>query len=325
MNMNCPGKEKMKDERGVAVVLALLVLGLVTAAVITTATRSSRDGTLAIIYENKMKSYFLAEGGITAAKIALKEDGGINGYDTLDEIWSRPSPPISLGEGQVVVTVVDEESKLNVNSLIMGNGISENMKMVALFDALLEKLDLDPSITASVLDWLDKDDTPRPQGGEGAYYSGKKLPYTVKNDRLDSLFELKLVKGLDDKAYRILSPYLTTVGSGRININTAPGTIIAIIARGEDPEYHALLSDSAVEEILRFREESPFEKVEDIKKVSTSLEELYRKSRVRDLITTASTTFTVHVVSQVEKGTTRIVSRLYRKGKDVSEIYRVAN
>ncbi len=315
----------MKGEKGVAVVLALLVLGLVTTAVITTATRSSRDSTLAIIYENKMKSYFLAEGGITAAIIALKEDGGINGYDTLDEIWSRPSPPISLGEGQVVVTVADEESKLNINSLIMGNGISENMKMVALFDALLEKLDLDPSITGSILDWLDKDDTPRPQGGEGAYYSGKKLPYTVKNDRFDSLFELKLVKGVDDKAYRTLSPYLTTVGSGRININTAPATILAILARGEDPEYHALLSDSEVEEILRFRKESPFEKVEDIKKVSTSLEELYLKSRVRDLITTASTTFTVHVVSQVEKGSTRIVSRLYRKGKDVSEIYRVAN
>ncbi len=318
-------RSPVEDERGIAIVLSLLILGLITAAVMTMATQSSRDGSLSLVSESKGKSFFIVEGGIKAAIIALKEDGGMNGYDTLDEIWSRPAPPITLGEGDVTVLVVDEERKININTLIMPNGISENTKMVSIFNALLEKLDIDPAVTEGILDWLDGDDIPRPEGAESETYRAYTPPYRSKNDLFDSLYELKLVKGVDEKTFRKLLPYVTTTGSGRININTAPEVILACLARGESPEYQDLLTDQGVDDIIRYRKDTPFEKAEDITKVSPSLEELYRKSRIRDIITVQSTAFTVHATAHVERGTTKMISALTRKAQTITEIYRVAN
>lgn len=320
-----PIPKNIRKNDGVAIILALLVLGLATATIISTATLTSKDAELSIRFEEKTKSRYLSDTGVKAAIIALREDGNMNEYDTLDEIWSRPSPPITFGQGEAVVQVVDEERKFNVNSLIMPNGISENEKMVAIFNALLTRLDIDTSLTDAILDWLDEDDTPRIGGGESAYYRTLTPPYTVKNDLLDSIYELKLVKGVDGKTLRALFPYVTAHGSGKININTAPEDILISLSRGEDPEFQYYIDQEAVNEIVEYRKEAPFEKPEDLTKVSSSLEELYRQSRIRDVITTESTVFTVYVKSTIDKTVGRMESMLQRQGKTVQEIYRIVN
>lgn len=77
--------------------------------------------------------------------------------------------------------LADEASKLNVN---------------ALGDANLEKLPrVTPTLAAALLDFLDEDDTPRPEGAEQDYYSGLARPYTIRNGPLASLDELLLVRG----------------------------------------------------------------------------------------------------------------------------------
>jgi general secretion pathway protein K len=322
--MKVPLPDMGKND-GIALILALLVLGLVTAAVISTATLTSKDAELSIKFEEKTKSRYLADAGIKAAIIALREDRNMNEYDTLDEIWSRPSPPITFGEGEAEVQVVDEERKINVNSLILPNGISENTKMVAIFDALLERLELDSALTGAILDWLDEDDAARIGGAESAYYQSRKPSFAAKNDLFDSIYELKLIRGIDEKTFRALYPYVTVHGSGKININTAPENILICLARGEDPDFQSLIDQTAVEEIIEYRSEDPFEKTEDLSKVSSSLEELYRQSRIRDVITTSSTIFTVYATSSIDKSRVRMESKLSRVGKKVVEIYRVAN
>ncbi len=323
--MKCSTLPDMGKKDGIAIVLALMVLGLVTATVLSTATLSSKDAELATRFEEKAKSRYLADAGIKAAIIALKEDRNMNEYDTLDEIWSRPSPPISFGEGNAEVVVVDEERRINMNSLILPNGISENVKMVAIFDALLERLELDISLTDAILDWLDADDTPRIGGAETSYYQTREPAFGAKNDLFDSVYELKLVRGVDEKAFRALYPYVTVHGSGKININTAPDTILICLARGEDPEFESLIDRSAVEEIMEYRLENPFEKAEDLSKVSSSLEELYKQTRIRDVITAGSTVFSVSVKGSIDDTNVRMESKLLREGKKVVEIYRVAN
>lgn len=315
----------IRNNDGVAIILALLVLGLITASIMSTATLTSKDAVLADRFEEKTKSRYLSDAGLKAAIIALREDGNMNDFDTLDEIWSRPSPPITFGEGETVVEVVDEERKINVNSLILPNGISENSRMVAIFDALLMRLELDPAITNSILDWLDGDDSPRIGGAESSYYRTLDPQYGAKNDLFDSVFELKMLRGVDEKVFETILPYVTVHGSGKININTAPPDILICLARGEDTEFESLVDQAAVSEILEYRVEVPFEKPEDLSKVSSSMEELYRKTRIRDAITTTSRAFTVYIESTVGSTSSTMVSKLERNGKKVIEIYRVAN
>ncbi len=302
--------------------LTLLVLSLVTVIIISSSTRTTRDITLTSTFEERVKARFIALGGIDAAIIALKEDGDMNNFDTLDEIWSRPSPPIQFGEGEALVRVIDEERKINLNSLIKSNGISENTKMVAIFEALLTNLGIDPLIIDPILDWLDSDDVPRPAGAESSYYTSLDPPYQPKNDLFDSIYELKLVKGINREIFEKLEPFITVHSSGKININTAPPEILSVLSMGEDPEYQSLLNDKSVEDVINYREENPFEKAEDITNVSASLEELYRKTRIRDIITTQSTTFTVISEGRVNKGRAVITSVLKRNGSNVMEIYR---
>lgn len=315
----------IRGNDGVAIILALLVLGLVTATVMNTAVLTSKDAELSTRFEEKAKSRYLSDAGIKAAIIALREDRNMNEYDTLDEIWSRPSPPISFGEGEAEVQVVDEERKLNLNALILPNGISENAKMVAVFNALLSRLALDLSLTDAILDWLDEDDSPRIGGAESSYYRTLEPSFVAKNDLFDSIYELKLIRGVDAKTFRTLYPYVTVHGSGKININTAPEDILFCLAKGEDPEFQDFIDTGAVEEIGEYRKDVPFEKPEDFSNVSSSMEELYRKSRIRDLITTKSTVFTVYTRSSIDKSVVRMVSMLQREGKSVVEIYRVVN
>ncbi|RMG58524.1 MAG: general secretion pathway protein GspK [Deltaproteobacteria bacterium] len=316
-------RKSRKRERGIALIITLLILGLVTTVLLSSSSRTSLDLTLSTLYGNRVRGKYIAEGALKAALIALREDAGMNSYDTLDEIWSRPSPPIQFGEGEALITVVDEERKFNINSLILPGGLAPNERMVAIFQGLLTELGIDPLLTDAVLDWLDSDDTPRPAGAESEYYSSLPHPYSPKNDLFDTLSELLLVRGFTREVYEKLAPFITVHSSGKININTAPPEILRVLALGEEPEFQGLLDERSVEDVINYRSENPFEKPEDLGNVSSSLEELYRKTRIREVITTSSTTFTVDAIARVGKGRYRIVSLLTRSGESVEEISRI--
>jgi type II secretory pathway component PulK len=122
---------------------------------------------------------------------------------------------------------------------------------------------------ASILDWIDKDDFPNPDGAE-EYYANLSSGYACKNGPFESLEELAFVKGITAEIYfgtrqtepledlkdlaleqdRTteeeegsvgLSELLTVYGDGKINLNTAlPGVLKAL----------PFLSEAAVDEIL---------------------------------------------------------------------------
>ena len=84
---------------------------------------------------DSIRAGLVAEAGIAAARVALREDD--NSYDTLDEIWSRPVPPIDLGEGTISIVVEDEERKININRLVLPNGNAPDDQKLAVFRRLV--------------------------------------------------------------------------------------------------------------------------------------------------------------------------------------------
>ncbi len=104
-------------------------------------------------------------------------------FEDGDERWFftvfSPGGNESLAEFRHGLT--DEASKVNIN-------VSTN--------ANLEKIPrLTPAMAAALLDFIDADDTPRPEGAEQDYYSGLPRPYKIRNGPLVSLDELLLVRG----------------------------------------------------------------------------------------------------------------------------------
>ncbi len=104
-------------------------------------------------------------------------------YDDGAERWyfSVYSPAIDETATEPRFGLTDEAGRLNINDA---------------HEAELEKL---PGMTVSLAqaarDYIDADNTARPEGAEQDYYSGLARPYEIRNGPLDTLDELLLVRG----------------------------------------------------------------------------------------------------------------------------------
>ena len=87
--------------------------------------------------------------------------------------------------------VMDECAKLNINSLILQDSSGE-----MLYAALLLLPNMTEEIADAIVDWVDADETQRPNGAEAGVYQGLNPPYACKNGPISTLEELLLVRGV---------------------------------------------------------------------------------------------------------------------------------
>ena len=314
-------KAIVRNDSGVALLVTLLVLVLIVALAMEIFHVGARAAQSGAYGRDSIRSALLAEGGAAAAKIALRQDAKDNQYDTLDEIWSRPVPPIELGEGVVAVTVEDEERKLNLNKLILANGNAPDEQRLAAFRKLLSIIGIEQSVADAVVDWLDNDDSARVGGAETSYYMSLPYPYRAKNDLFDTLDELRLVRGITRESFEKIKPFVTVNSSGMVNINTAPKEILMALSAGQDASDGGEISSATAEQIIEYRKETPFQKTKDIGSVNPMLRDLYDKTRFRDLIDMKSTVFHVRSMGDFG-GTVRTVDAVgVRAGNDIQWRY----
>jgi general secretion pathway protein K len=301
-------KAGWRGEKGVALLITLMILVLIVSLVWEVFHLGARAAQTGAYGRDSIRAELLAEAGIAAARIALREDENDNDYDTLDEIWSRPAPPIDLGEGTIRVVVEDEERKINLNDLVLPKGNATDDVRLAIFRKLLEILEIDPSLADAIVDWLDNDDTPRVGGAESGFYLSLPFPYGAKNDFFDTVDELRLVRGVTEELFEQLRPFVTVYSpgtadqeSGKINLNTAPKQILMALSAGQDAGE---ISESTADEIIGYRKEKPFRKIDDIRNVKESLYEIliHQSVQRRQLLSVRSAAF--HIRSSGEVGST---------------------
>jgi general secretion pathway protein K len=270
---------------------------------------------------DSVRGSLLAEAGLAAARIALRESAKDYKYDTLDQVWSRPVPPIELGEGTILVTVEDEDRKINLNRLVLPNGNAPDEQRLAVFRKLLANLDIDPSIADAVVDWIDNDDTPRVGGAESSYYLSLPYPYRAKNDLFDTLDELRLVRGMTPERFEKVRPFATIYSSGKVNINTAPREVLMALSAGQDAADAGEIGASAADQIIEYRKDNAFRNARDIGNVSPALKDLYSRTRFPDLIDVKGTAFRVRSTGNVS-GTYRTIDAVgLRFGNDIQWRY----
>lgn len=306
---------------GVALLVTLLTLVLIVSLVweiFRTGARAAQTGAYG---RDSVRAELVAEGGISAARIALREDAGNNDFDTLDEVWSRPVPQIELGEGTIQVSVEDEDRKINLNKLVLPNGNAPDDQKLAVFRRLLEILEVDPGVADAIVDWIDNDDSPRVGGAESAYYGSLPHPYTAKNDLFDTVEELRLVRGITPAVFETLRPFVTIHSSGMVNLNTAPSQVLMSLSAGQDAADAGEIGESTAGEILEYRKEQPFRRIDEIGNVSPFLQDLYRRTRIRDLVTVRGSAFHIRSSGEVA-GTVRTIDAVgVRVGNDIQWRY----
>lgn len=280
-----PGKQ------GFVLVLTLLVITALTGLVASFSDESNIEMTVAGFSRDNYKAMQMARSGIELALATLEGDENKT-MDSLREDWSLfdISPlPIEIPTGMSVsAKIVDESSKLNVNSLLNKKGKIDKQR-VSQFKRLFSALGLGDNLLNPLLDWLDPDDIVRIQGAESFYYMGLSMPYRCANGPLQTIGQIFLVKGMKDvrtfgeEGKKRLLDFLTIYSDGKVNINTAPKEVLESLSDK--------LDEAVAEAIIEYRKEEDFSSVEDLKNVPGVDAGLY--DEIKKWITVKSFAFSI--------------------------------
>ena len=256
-----------KKNRGVAVIIALVAVTVLTMLAAAFAYSMKVESRLAANADNDEQLLWIGRAGIERARWILAIEGNLP-FTSLNQIWAggpgegpetnSALAGISLdnfqvGEGTVSLKMTELESKINVNAA--DTPIIQQVLTTMGADAG------DMSVVAdSIQDWVDTDDATRPAGAESDYYQGVTPAYYAKNAPMDDISELLLIKGISLPLFKGgsatnsqgaafqhhrlgfghspgqtpdypfgLADVFTPFSTGKVNLNTATETVLSVL------------------------------------------------------------------------------------------------
>lgn len=223
------------DERGVALLLALLVLALLVALILEFDAEARREYREAAAFRDNFKASMLTRAAVQAARAVLQQDflrdrqtGAM--FDGPMDLWAMPIKNYAIGDGFLSAQIEDERGKLNLNDLAIESGDELKRKArIFRFKRLFEFVQIPPDLVDAIIDWVDRNEVPEPTGAESLYYQSQRPPYRAANAPLETLGDLRLVKGFTPEIVDRLSRYVTVYppeGEALLNLNTADPLVI---------------------------------------------------------------------------------------------------
>ena len=225
----------VRNERGLALVIVLLVLSLLLAIAGEFALAMRLEGTTTLNFRAAVAAGYLAEGAYQRALAELAPDAIAQHLDETGLLVFRRSRnetvkapdrrDIALGPGRFSYEITDEDARLNLNRM-------SPEQLHRLLTELGAERDARDVIVDSTQDWRDANEEHRLNGAESDYYLGLPVPYRSKNADFDSVEELLQVRGVTPRIFYGtpekpgLVEYLTVAGSGRVNLNTTSDLVL---------------------------------------------------------------------------------------------------
>ena len=230
----------IRKQRGVALVMAVLIVALATILAAEVGFRGYLDQRRTVNAFSLDQSFEIAMGGEAWASDALRRDrmqGGKNTDDFTEE-WATPIPPIPLEDvgGEFEGQLEDLQGRFNLNSLVTVDnaGVTTiNPAAVKRFERLLELLELEPKWANFIADWIDSDNNAQfPDGAEDPVYTNLDPPYRTPNMPITRASEILALPEFGPDRYRRLAPFITALpGNTPINVCTAsPELLDALVA-----------------------------------------------------------------------------------------------
>jgi general secretion pathway protein K len=231
------------NRRGVALIVVLLMVSIITALTIQLNRDTRSEVTGAANLSDGIRLRYIAQSGFFVGEALLLADR--TPFDALTETWANTEMIAVQSEGyfdngSFNLVIQDEGGKIAVNTLVSGSAYNPPIRdlFLRLLTGpffLLDQRKAEELVDA-IKDWIDPDDEVTGGGAEGAYYAGLPRPYAVKNAPIDCIEELLMVKGVTRELFYGtakspgLAQCLTVYGDARVNINTAPLPVLRALA-----------------------------------------------------------------------------------------------
>jgi general secretion pathway protein K len=252
----------MNSERGVALIVVMLVLALLALVVTEFAYSARLEASMVRAYRDTVVARHLAEAGVQQAireilsqsQIGALDESGqlvfyrvLPGQTTPTRVPSLPRIRVPLGAGEFSYRITDEAARLNVNA-------GDQVRMNRLLDALEVDRNQRDIISDSIQDWRDGNDLHRVHGAESDYYLKLPVPYRARNANIQDEGELLQIRGVTPELYYGtggrpgLGSLVTAVALNAVSLNAAPPPVLKAVG----------LSDAEVEEVVRTRVRTPY-------------------------------------------------------------------
>ncbi len=187
---------------------------------------------LALVQSNQ-NEIVLVNAEVGQAKAAAAADAGLaialNGLITKDRAnrWSIDGRPrtASFGGASLQIRIEDERGKVPINLL-------DDELAARLMEAIgLGYGDAARTAADSLIDWIDDDEEPRPEGAEVDYYQSRGI--RPRNGPLQSIEELAVIRGFNRKMVEQMKPFVTVnFGTGGFDARYAHPRAIGVMLDG---------------------------------------------------------------------------------------------
>ncbi len=163
-------------------------------------------------FGKRLKALHLAKSGIELGKVILQADkSGTAGsffpgkssdknIDSYKDIWAIDFPEIPFENGTIKIKITDENSKINLS--VLANEFVDKTTYYGITQRFFMNMGLPIDFADIIIDWVDIDDASFPYGAEsGDYYLSLEDPYPAKNNAMDSIDEMLLLKNMTPEIY----------------------------------------------------------------------------------------------------------------------------
>jgi general secretion pathway protein K len=335
---NSPGP--LRQQRGAALIVAMLVFALATALVVAMKSEFERfyQRSANILLEEQAQAYLRgAEDLASLVLLADYDQDKARGLqrDDLAEFWATPPPPYALDDmGWMRGTLEDLQGRFNLNALAERVEVGEGSEarrftpaqeqFIRLLQALGEPQVSEQDailITESVSDWLDADAVQSMEGAEDEYYAAQTPAYRAANRPMASVSELRAVAHMTPDIYRALSPWVTVWPQepATLNINTAPAMVLRSINADKDLSP---LSEAEGESLLESRPEAGFADKEEFLTNPVFVGKGENMTGIKELLGQSSSYFLLQAEVEVAGRNMRLYSVLERSNRKISAIAR---
>ena len=222
----------LTKQTGVALVIVLWILLLITITTSAFTLMARMDSLEAHTVLWGTKARLAAEAGMNIAVLSLRDP------DELTRLIPDGRPFIvPYLDAHVEVMVTDERGKVNINT-------AGELELMQLFLANGLEEDQAEALAAAVLDWIDSDELPRPNGAELSEYEAAGYQVGPGNRSFVMVEELLQVLGLPWELFQKIQPGLTVWTDGGLP-NPAYAPVEALLAL---PDMTQELAEEFVQE-----------------------------------------------------------------------------
>ena len=305
-------------QRGVALIMAVLIVALATILAVNVTFRGMVDQRRSANLFALDQGFEVALGAEAWAADILRKDAQDSQTDHYGEIWAKSlsALPIDEGVGTVEGRIEDMQGRFNLNNLVFSDGTT-NETAVKQLERMLGMLDIEPTWATAMADWIDSDVQPGfPDGAEDSVYTGLDPPHFAANMPITRASELMVLPEFGADRFRRLQPYITALPVGtRLNVCTAPGIVLDSLSESQrqfslDPEDLAKRRMEAcfptLDELRGTLDQAEYEQIKDTLSESSS----YFRTTV--WVTIGTTQFTLYsLLARGGAGTVRPVLRSF--------------